>query len=510
MLPDEPIQDAIHAISRRDASAANLYHALSGNERRKVLGRLDVKGLRSLTGLIKAAKKRRFAAANKRFLEIASGTAESRSTREPAPARTASENERSHAALLVKGATRAGVQSSISSHGEREGVAPTALLVEGATRAPIISSTPVYLIDETLIEENMRVLQYVKDRTDCKILHALKAYASFATFPMMSRYLDGTCASGLNEARLGREEFKKTVHTFGAAYKEAEVSRILRYSDSIIFNSFYQLKTYGEKAREKGVEIGLRVNPGHAEVENEMYNPCGPCSRLGIASDAFKDEFPKYRDMVDGLHFHAMCEQNSDVLQRILASFEKFYGPYIKGLKWVNFGGGHHITRDDYDIERLVRLVNNFKKRYRVQVYLEPGEASVLNAGVLIASVLDIVTNEMEIAIIDASAETHMPDVLLMPYRPNIMKSGKPNERRYTYRIAGPSCLAGDAIGDYSFDQPLKRGDRLVFTDMALYSIVKNTTFNGITLPDIAVVRDGGMVETVKKFGYKDYKGKQS
>ena len=196
--------------------------------------------------------------------------------------------------------------------------------------------------------------------------------------------------------------------------------------------------------------------------------------------------------MVDGLHFHAMCEQNSDVLERILASFEKLYGQYIKGLKWVNFGGGHHITRDDYDLERLIRLINTFKKKYGVQVYLEPGEASVLNAGVLISSVLDIVKNKAEIAIMDTSAETHMPDVLLMPYRPHIMKSGQPKEKKYTYRLGGPSCLAGDVIGDYSFDKPLKRGDKLVFTDMALYSIVKNTTFNGINLPDIAVIRDGG------------------
>lgn len=371
-------------------------------------------------------------------------------------------------------------------------------------------ATPVYLLDETLIEENMRILRYVKDRTGCKILHALKAYASFATFPMMSIYLDGTCASGLNEARLGYEEFGKEVHTFGAAYRDKEIRQILKYSDSIIFNSFYQLEKYGKMAQKSGVEIGLRVNPGHAEVATDMYNPCAPYSRLGIVYDVFSKEFPKHKDIISGLHFHAMCEQNSDVLERILKSFEKLFGPYIKGLKWVNFGGGHHITRDDYDLERLIRPINTFKKKYGVQVYLEPGEASVLNAGVLISSILDIVNNEMEIAIIDASAETHMPDVLLMPYRPYIMKSGQPKEKRYTYRIAGPSCLAGDVIGDYSFDEPLKRGDRLVFIDMALYSIVKSTTFNGINLPDIAVVRDGGRVEVVKRFGYKDYKGRQS
>lgn len=370
--------------------------------------------------------------------------------------------------------------------------------------------TPVYLIDETLIEKNMKVLLRVKKRTGCKVFHALKAYATFATFPMMSRYLDGVCASGLNEARLGHEEFKKEVHTFSAAYREKEISSILKYSDSIIFNSFYQLQKYGKAASKNGVEIGLRINPGHAEVETEMYNPCAPYSRLGIIHSIFKQEFPRQKSIVDGLHFHVMCQQNSDVLKRVLKSFEKLYGKYIKGLKWVNFGGGHHITRDDYDVELLIKLINDFRHKYGVQVYLEPGEASVYNAGVLISSVLDIVKNRADIAIMDTSAETHMPDVLLMPYRPHILGSGMKNEKKYRYRLAGPSCLAGDVIGDYSFDRPLKRGDKLVFTDMALYSIVKNTTFNGINLPDIAVIRHGGKIEVIRKFGYKDYRDRQS
>ena len=370
--------------------------------------------------------------------------------------------------------------------------------------------TPVYLLDETLIEKNMKILRHVKERTGCKVFHALKAYASFATFPMMSRYIDGVCASGLNEARLGYEEFKKEVHTFSAAYREKEIKGILKYSDSIVFNSFYQLEQYGKSAKKNGVEIGLRVNPGHSEVETDMYNPCAPYSRLGIVHSIFRQEFPKLKNIVDGLHFHVMCQQNADVLERVLRSFEKLYGKYIKGLKWVNFGGGHHITRKDYDVELLIRLISDFKKKYRVQVYLEPGEASVYNAGVLISSVLDIVKNKTEIAIMDTSAETHMPDVLLMPYRPHILGSGRKNEKKYRYRLAGPSCLAGDIIGDYSFDKPLKRGDKLVFTDMAIYSIVKNTTFNGINLPDIAVISDGEKIEVVKKFGYKDYSARLS
>ncbi|MFH1025822.1 MAG: hypothetical protein V1764_04010, partial [Nitrospirota bacterium] len=336
------IQKAIRAISTKDASAAATYHALSDDARKKVIEALSANSLKSLTRLIKDAGKKSFEAASKRFLRIAAG----------------------------------------------------------------IIATPVYLLDETLIEENMRIMRYVKDRTGCKVLHALKSYASFATFPMMSRYLDGTCASGLHEARLGYEEFRKEVHTFGAAYPEKEIKQIIKYSDSIIFNSFYQLRKYAEMARKSGVETGLRVNPGHAEVATDMYNPCAPCSRLGIIYEIFNEEFPKYKHIVDGLHFHAMCEQNSDVLERILKSFEKLYGQYIKGLKWVNFRGGHHITRDDYDLELLIKLINAFKKKYGVQVYLEPGEASVLNAGVLISSVLDIAENEMKIAIIDASAET--------------------------------------------------------------------------------------------------------
>jgi len=434
------------AVFSKNVIAADAYHSLPDKTRKKTLGGLDAKGLRRLTKTLKEAKKKRFSDSNRIFLNIAKGPVQ----------------------------------------------------------------TPVYLLDEALIEENMRILRYVKDRTGCKILHALKAYASFVTFPMMANYLDGVCASGLNEARLGHEEFGKEVHTFSAAYSDKDIRQILMHSDSIIFNSFHQLEKYGNMARRKGVGAGLRVNPGYAEVAANIYNPCAPHSRLGVIHDIFTKEFPKYRGMIDGLHFHAMCEQNSDVLERILESFERLFGPYIEGLKWVNFGGGHHITRDDYDLELLIRLINIFKEKYNVQVYLEPGEASVLNAGVLISSVLDIVVNQAQIAILDVSAEAHMPDVLLMPYRPHVMESGQPKEKRYTYFLAGPSCLAGDVIGEYSFETPLERGDKLIFTDMALYSIVKNTTFNGINLPDIAVIKREGKMEIVRRFGYRDYRNRQS
>lgn len=446
MRSDDRAETIIRAITAGEKQAAEGYHRLPAGARRKVIAGLDGKGLRLLTRLIKDAKKIRFAAAAKRFVDVAQG----------------------------------------------------------------LEATPAYVLDETLIEENMRIMAYVKDRTGCKVLHALKSYASFTTFPIMRRYVDGTCASGLYEARLGREEFGGEVHTFSAAYREDEIGSILKYSDTVIFNSFYQLERYGRPARKRAVQIGMRVNPGHSEVTTGMYDPCAPCSRLGVPHDTFARAFPGHGDAIDGLHFHAMCEQNADVLGRVLKSFERLYGRFISGLKWVNFGGGHHITRDDYDLERLARLVNGFKEKYGVQVYLEPGEANVLNAGVLVSTVLDIVANDMDIAVMDTSAEAHMPDVLLMPYRPNVMGSRKAGEKKHTYRLAGPSCLAGDVIGDYSFDRPLKRGDRLTFTDMALYSIVKNTTFNGIGLPDIVVIRGPGRVEVVRKFGYRDYRGRQS
>ncbi len=436
----------IEAIKGGDITAADMYHDLSDPERAEIIGALDARGLSSLTDLIRKLKRKQFVGAQKRFLKIARG----------------------------------GID------------------------------TPVYLIDLNLIKENMKVLRYVKDRTGCKVLHALKAYASFATFPVMRRYLDGVCASGLNEARLGREEFEKEVHTFSAAYRNDEIEEITTLSDTVIFNSFHQFEEFGGMVRSAGADVGIRVNPGYAEVSTEMYNPCAPRSRLGVIHDTFREQIPSFPGAFDGLHFHAMCEQNSDVLERVLSSFETLYGPYIRGLKWVNFGGGHHITRDDYDLEKLIRLVNGFRTRYGVQVYLEPGETSVLNAGVLIASVLDIVENAGSIAIMDTSAETHMPDVLLMPYRPGILESSLPEEKPYPYRLAGPSCLAGDVIGDYSFRKPLKRGQKLVFGDMALYSIVKNTTFNGINLPDIAVIREDGVIDVVRKFGYRDYRDRQS
>ena len=371
--------------------------------------------------------------------------------------------------------------------------------------------TPCYLINEGLIKKNCEVLDSVQLRTGAKILLALKAFSLWSTFPLIRKHLQGICASGPIEARLGREEFGREVHACAPAYSDADMDEVIKHSDHIIFNSVYQWKKYHDRIKVSGcaIEIGLRVNPGHSEVAVPLYNPCIPGSRFGIKPEDIEGE-----DLagIDGLHFHALCEQNADVLGRVLASFEQHFGRYIPRMKWVNFGGGHHITRIDYDLNTLCTTITAFRKRHNnIAVYLEPGEAVVLNAGVLVATVLDIVENDMAIAILDTSAEAHMPDVLAMPYRPNIIGAGEPGKLPHTYRLGGITCLAGDVIGDYSFEEPLQRGDRLVFLDMALYSFVKNTTFNGIRLPSLILYNpDNNAVRVVRRFGYEDYKSRLS
>ncbi len=370
--------------------------------------------------------------------------------------------------------------------------------------------TPCFIVNEGLLRKNLEVLDSVRKRTGAKVLLALKAFAMHSTFPMMRGYLDGVCASGPIEARLGREKFAKQVHTFAPAYSEQDMKEVIRYSDTIIFNSIAQWKKYRGMiaSSPRKIEVGLRVNPGHSEVKTDIYNPTLPGSRLGINARELEGE-----DLsgIDGLHFHALCEENSDVLVRVLRSFEKLYGRYIPRMKWINFGGGHHITRSDYDVGLLIRTINDFKKRNNVQVHLEPGEAVALNAGVLVSTVLDVVSNDMDIAILDTSAEDHMPDVLAQPYRPNIIGAARPKERRYTYRLGGLTCLAGDVIGDYSFPRRLRVSDRLVFLDMAHYSMVKTTMFNGVKHPSIAIYNPAsGKVRIVRKFGYGDYERRLS
>ena len=368
--------------------------------------------------------------------------------------------------------------------------------------------TPYFVVDEARLRHNLEILKRVCDRTGCKILLAQKAFSMFAAYPIIREYLAGTTASGIFEARLGHEQFGGETHVFSPAYREEEFVQLLQYADDFVFNSPNQLRKYGKRAKEAGKSVGLRVNPECSTQESHaIYDPCAPGSRLGTTLANFDESL---LPLLDGLHFHTLCEQNSDDLETTARAFEEKFGKYLHGLKWVNFGGGHHITRPDYDIERLVRTIEHFRDTYGVQVYLEPGEAVVYHAGFLIASVLETLHNGMDIAILDTSAACHMPDVLEMPYRPPLWQSGEPGEKAHTYRLGGPTCLAGDIIGDYSFDQPLQEGDRLVFEDMALYTMVKTNTFNGMPLPAILWRDEQGQGWLVKEFGYEDFKNRLS
>lgn len=369
--------------------------------------------------------------------------------------------------------------------------------------------TPCYVIDEAKLIKNLEILRNVQDRTGCKILLAQKAFSNFAFYPLIGSYISGTTASGLFEAKLGFEEMCKENHVFAPAYTHSDMSELVKICDHIIFNSFGQWEMHKKTVQNSGrnIECGIRINPEYSEIETDIYNPCFTGSRMGVTLKNFDEN---KLDGISGLHFHTMCEQNSDTLERTIKVVDEKFGKYLKNMKWINLGGGHHITRDDYDIEKLISCIMFFKNKYGIQVYLEPGEAVALNAGYLVSSVLDIIKNEMNIAILDASAACHMPDVLEMPYRPNILESAMPDKKPYTYRLGGNTCLAGDVIGDYSFDAPLKVNDKLVFCDMAIYSTVKNNTFNGIPLPSIGVLKSNGSFEMIKEFGYSDFKGRLS
>jgi carboxynorspermidine decarboxylase len=385
-------------------------------------------------------------------------------------------------------------------------------------------TTPCYVLDEAAFQHNLDILSAVQERCGCKILLALKGFAAFSLFPMIRQHLSGVAASSIDEARLGFEEFGGEVHVSAPAYREEEFDLLLKYADHVVFNSFSQWDRFRPKVEEaseggKTVRCGIRVNPEHREVKVPIYDPCGPNSRLGATLKNFRSavgdddgEGGKDRHLagISGLHFHNLCELGADSLHRTLAVFEEKFGKYLDGMEWVNFGGGHHITRPGYDLDLLCDLINDFKNRHSLEVYLEPGEAVALNAGVLVASVLDIVENGMEIAILDTSAAAHMPDVLEMPYRPEIVGAGLPGEYPHTYRLGGMTCLAGDVIGDYSFRKPLEMGDRIVFLDMAHYTMVKNNTFNGMRLPTIAIRDRAGEIRIVRKFGYEDYKNRLS
>ena len=368
--------------------------------------------------------------------------------------------------------------------------------------------TPYFVVDEGLLRKNLELLKQVQEEAGCRILLAQKAFSMFYCYPLIASYLCGTTASGLYEARLGKEQFGGETHVFSPAYRADEFEELLTYADHFVFNSPNQLRKFGPRARAAGKSVGLRTNPRCSTQEGHaIYDPCAPGSRLGTTLENFDEDL---LPLLDGLHFHTLCEQNSDDLETTLEAFEEQFGKYLPEMQWLNLGGGHHITRSDYDVERLVRLAKGLRERYNVTVYLEPGEAVVLNSGFLVTEVLEVLHNDLDIAILDTSAACHMPDVLEMPYRPPLLGSGEAGEKAYTYRLGGPTCLAGDIIGDYSFDAPLTEGTRLTFGDMALYTMVKTNTFNGMPLPAI-VWRDlDGKETVVRQFGYEDFASRLS
>lgn len=374
--------------------------------------------------------------------------------------------------------------------------------------------TPCYVVDEGKIRKNLEILADLEQECGCHILLAQKAFSMYSLYPMIGQYISGTTASGLYEARLGYEEMGKENHVFAPAYKEKDMEELVQICDHIIFNSFAQYEKYKKMCREsakvrkdkKAVSVGIRINPQCSTQEgHEIYDPCGYASRLGVTEEQFREDL---LEGVEGLHFHTLCEQNADDLVTTFQAFEKKFGKYLYRMKWLNMGGGHHITRDDYDRELLIKCIRHIRDTYGVEVYLEPGEAIALNAGYLVTEVMDIVENGLSVLILDASAACHMPDVLEMPYRPPLKDSGNAGEKAFTYRLSSCTCLAGDVIGDYSFDKQIHVGDKLYFQDMAIYSMVKNNTFNGIPLPGIAVMKEDGDCELIRTFGYGDFKGR--
>lgn len=366
--------------------------------------------------------------------------------------------------------------------------------------------TPYYLIDETLILKNLQIIKKIKDLSGCKVILAQKAFSSFYFYPLLSQYLDGTASSGLFEARLAHEHFGKEVHVFTPGFKEEEFNDVLKYSDHIVFNSNSQLARFKERALKAKKTIGIRINPEvSTQTGNSMYDPCSPTSRMGIK---VQDIDAKLLDGVSGFHFHTLCQQNADALETTVKEVEKKFSKYFSKLKWINFGGGHHLTRANYDIPKLVKIIRYFKDKYQLDVYLEPGEAVVLNAGFLVSKVLDVTKNDVEIAILDASATCHMPDVLEAKFIPPVTSADPKGS--HIIRLSGATCLTGDDIGIYRFANPVKVGDTIVFEDMALYTIVKNNTFNGIPLPSIYARKLDGKDVLVKAFDYGHFKGKLS
>jgi carboxynorspermidine decarboxylase len=369
--------------------------------------------------------------------------------------------------------------------------------------------SPCFLLDEARLKRNLEVLEYVQKESGAKIILAFKGFAMWSTFDLVRQYLPGATASSLNEALLAKHEFKGEVHTYLPAYSDAEFPEILELSDHLVFNSFSQWERFKPQvqASSRHVSCGIRINPEYAEVETDMYNPTMPYSRLGVTRKEFREDL---MDGLEGLHFHSLCEKNSDTLERTLAVVEKNFADTLKKVKWVNFGGGHLMTRSDYDIPRLIKVIRAFRERWDVDVILEPGSAIAWQTGWLVSTVLDVMRNEKDIALLDISASAHMPDTLEMPYRPNILHADYPDKKAHTYLLGGTTCLSGDIIGEYSFDKPLEIGSRVVFDDMIHYTMVKTTTFNGVKHPSIGILREDGKFELLREFGYEDFKARLS
>lgn len=369
--------------------------------------------------------------------------------------------------------------------------------------------SPAWVLEEALLEENITQLNDIQKKSGAKVLLALKGYALWKSFPLINHTLHGCCASGLHEAKLANEEFGGEVHTYSPAFKEEEIEEISAISHHLVFNSPAQFMKFASKAKtvNPDLSLGLRINPEYSESPVELYNPCGLYSRLGTTLTNFD---PSILEMCDGFHFHALCEQSAEALEKVFIAFEEKFGNYLHTLKWINFGGGHHITREGYDKTKLVSLIKRVSERYGVQIYLEPGEAIGWETGSLVATVLDIIHNGIDIAILDTSAEAHMPDTIIMPYRAEVRGADHAQVKAYTYRLAGNTCLAGDVMGDYSFDSPLQIGDRVVFEDQMHYTMVKATTFNGIKLPSITLLKKDGSVEMLRDFCYQDFKARLS
>ena len=388
-------------------------------------------------------------------------------------------------------------------------VAQNALETFDSDRVP----SPCFVVDELAVERNLKILHRVQEESGAKVLAALKAFSLWRLAPLVAKYLSGTCASGLHEARLGREEYGGEVHVFSAAYTEQDLREILKLADHVVFNSFGQWQRFQPLIQEARIarphlRFGLRINPQHSEGDVPIYDPCAPCSRLGIPLSQFEGQS---LEGITGLHFHTLCEQDVEPLKRTLMAVEEKFGHLLPQMEWVNFGGGHHITEPGYQVDELIELIRDFSARYQVQVFLEPGEAVAIHTGVLVTEVLDLAWNDMAQAILDTSATCHMPDILEMPYRPTVIGAGLPGELAHNYRLGGMTCLAGDVIGDYSFASPLEVGQRLVFDDMSHYTMVKTTTFNGINLPSIALWNpETDQLRVIRQFGYEDFRQRLS